>query len=54
MLKRLKIKLLKTMIWLCDMALTKDEGAEDQNEINWMVAQRNDLLKQLRALTHTP
>lgn len=46
-MNKLKIKLLKLMIWLCDYALADTEG-EEQCEINGFVAQRNDLMKKLK------
>lgn len=48
-MKKLKIKLLKAMVYLCDIALNMQEGIELE-EINWMVSARNDCLRKLNKL----
>ena len=45
-MKKLKIKLLKAMIYLCDVAIRNDDDVELE-EMNGMVATRNDLMRKL-------
>ena len=49
-MKRVKMKILQLMIWLCDMALKNREGAEDQNDINGMTHTRNRCIVALQQL----
>ena len=48
-MKKLKIKILKLMVSLCDASLTMREDMELE-EVNWMVSTRNDCLRKLNKL----
>ena len=49
-MKKLRIWLLKELIRLCNYCLQFSDGADDQEDINEVVAMKNEFIRKLKAL----
>ena len=49
-MKKLRLWLYKKMIMLCNYCLQFSDGADDQEDINGVIATKNEFIRKLKAL----